>query len=265
MNCRVVGAPGQCRRAFDLARGLAMLFMVAVHVLIRYGNNAAGSSPFGSVPIILALVRRLPWPMAWLILSAIVAVVSPLLWGRVSGWPPLDGLLTILWGTGGFVPFPVFPWLTYPLAGMAFGVWLAGSTRPDALFRRAALAGLALLLSGTLLIFSDRTYHAGEYWRLGPGAVLAITGFVPGWLAMCHWLVKRVRANPIFNLFYVWSARLTPFYVIHWIIIGWGAGLVGYETQDVPMIIPLMAAVTVLTDLATRLWLRLHRPALSAA
>ena len=36
-------------RAFDLARGLAVLFMILVHVLAQYGTDAAWASPIGQV------------------------------------------------------------------------------------------------------------------------------------------------------------------------------------------------------------------------
>jgi len=337
-------------RSLDLARGMAVLFMVMVHVLIKYGNYAANNTPVGKVIqvlggppaapvlmflmgvslsfskratlarslkrggklfllayllnclrgtlpafiglnlgvitpgdilpytprllfgvvdilqlaglalIILALIRRLmPWPLAWLILAAAVAVGSPPLWGRMSGWPPLDGLLTLLWGTGDFVAFPLFPWLSYPLSGMAFGVWLASSTDQDALFRRAAGFGLALLLLGALIISTNPAFQFGDYYRAGPGAAAAMTGFVLMWLAACHWLVKHIPANSLFNLFYEWSARVTSFYCIHWIIIGWGVGLVGYQNQEIRVLILLMIVVAVLTDQTTRLWMRLGR------
>jgi hypothetical protein len=146
------------------------------------------------------------------------------------------------------VQFPVLPWISYPLTGMAFGVWLAASADRDALFRRAAGVGAILLLTGGLLILDRPTFHLGDYFHSGPGAVIAFTGFALVWLAACHWLVRHVRANAFFRLCYSWGAHITVFFFVHWISIGWGIGLIGHAQQSIPMLVFLTVAVIVLTD-----------------
>ena len=170
------------------------------------------------------------------------------MWGRMSGRPLLDGCLALLWGTDVTVQFPALPWISYPLNGMAFGAWLAASADRDALFRRAAGVGAILLLTGGLLILNRSSFHLGDYFRSGPGAVIAFTGFALVWLAVCHWLVTHVRANAFFRLCYEWSAHITVFYCVHWIIIGWGIGLAGHAQHDAPMLVVLTCAIIALTD-----------------
>jgi hypothetical protein len=219
------------------------------------------------VSLMLVTVVRyfLPQPRLWVFMGAVVALVSPLMWGRVSGWSPLDRCLALLWGKGELVQFPVFSWISYPLTGMAFGAWLSTNVDRDALFRRAAGAGAMLFLAGGLLSLSQPTFHIGDYFHSGPGAVIAFTGLVLVWLAACHWLVGHVRGNSLFRLFYYWSARITVFFFIHWIIIGWGSGLVGYVGQNVPALVLLTITVIALTDRLVRLWDWLvHRPALAS-
>jgi len=289
--------------SFDLARGVGVVGMVAVHVLIRYGGYAANPSVYGTIvrflggplaaPVFLFLMgaslafstramlrdgwRRgltllalayllnflrgtlpaflgvefgiiepgdlapytltnlfwivdmlhcagvslmlvtvvryfLPQPRLWVFMGAVVALVSPLMWGRVSGWPPLDRCFALLWGRGALVQFPVFPWISYPLTGMAFGAWLSTNVDRDALFRRAAGAGAMVFLAGGLLSLSQPTFHINDYFHSGPGAVIAFTGLVLVWLAVCHWLVGHVQGNALFRLFYYWSARITVFF-----------------------------------------------------
>jgi len=199
--------------------------------------------------MVIGVVRRfLPRPWTWLLLATAAGLGAPLVWGRLTGYPLLDGCLALLWGTGVTVQFPALPWISYPLSGMAFGAWLAASANRDALFRRAAGVGTLLLLAGGLLILDRPTFHLGDYFRSGPGAVMAFTGFALVWLAACHWLVKHVRTNAFFRLCYAWSAHITVFFVVHWIIIGWGIGLVGYSQYGVPMLVILTVAVIVLTD-----------------
>jgi len=332
--------------AFDLARGVGIMGMVAVHVLLRYGSYTANQSIYGAMirfwggplaaPVFMFLMgaslafsthatprdgwRRglallalayglnflrgtlpaflglefgivkpediapytledlfwlvdilhcagislmlittvrylLPRPRLWVFIGVVVALASPLMWGWMSGWPLLDGCLVLLWGEGKFVQFPVFPWISYSLTGMAFGVWLSTSVDQDALFRRAAGVGMTLLLAGGLLILSRPTFHIGDYFRSGPGAVIAFTGFVLVWLAVCHWLVGHVRGNPFFRLCYYWSAHVTIFFFIHWIIISWGIGFTGYIDRDnIPTLILLTIAVMALTDCLIRWW-----------
>lgn len=170
------------------------------------------------------------------------------MWGRMTGHPLLDGCLALLWGTDVTVQFPVLPWISYPLSGMTFGVWLKASGNRDVLFRRAAGVGAILLLSGGLFILNRPSFYLGDYFRSGPGAVMAFTGFALVWLAACHWLVEHVRANAFFRLCYEWSAHTTLFFVVHWIIIGWGSGLIDYSQYGIPMLIVLTGAVIVLTD-----------------
>jgi hypothetical protein len=210
----------------------------------------------GLALILLALVRRfLSRPVLWPMLAGIVAIGSPLLWGRMSGEPVLDWLLTLLWGMGGEdVAFPVFPWLCYPLTGMAFGSWLSTSSDQNKLFKRAAGVGLGLLLLGTIVILTNPEFHIGDYWRSGPGALIWISGFVLLWLAICYWVVKYIPANFLFNLLYYWSIHVTAFYFLHWVIIGWGTGIVGYQEQQWLVVVLLMIVVAGLADLGTRVW-----------
>ena len=239
--------------AFDLARGLAVLFMVSVHVVGTYATLEVYESPFGWVfealggppaapvfvflmgavlafsrrsgtwqmarrglfllglgyalnglrgalpmwvaiqagataaeldgatPVsellsidilqfagmaflVLALVRRLtqrPW--VWAALAVAVIGVSPWVWGTASGWAPLDFVLEWLWGTGDGTAFPVFPWVAFPLMGMAAGAWLSETGNVGRTFRRLALGGLGLLVAGGALTLTGIDFHLGDY------------------------------------------------------------------------------------------------------
>jgi hypothetical protein len=54
-------------------------------------------------------------------------------------------------------------------------------------------------------------------------------------------------------------------YCIHWILIGWGVGLVGHRDLDLPVVVVAMAVVLLLTDriTATLPFLRGPRPSAS--
>ncbi|MBN2391763.1 MAG: DUF1624 domain-containing protein [Anaerolineae bacterium] len=199
--------------------------------------------------MVIGVVRRfLPRPWAWLLLATAAGLGAPLMWGRMSGHALLDGCLALLWGTGITAQFPALPWISYPLSGMAFGEWLTPSTDRDTLFRRAAGMGAILLLTSGVFILERPTFHLGDYFHSGPGAVIAFTGFALVWLSACHWLTGHVRANAFFRLCSYWSTHITIFYFIHWIVIGWGISLIGHATQSVPMLVFLTGAVIASTD-----------------
>ena len=339
---------GERIRAFDLARGLAVLFMILVHSLGHYGNSESWATPLGAVLVFLGgpaaapvfmflmgaslafsrrssareIARRglwllflaytlnvlrgalpatlglatgyvteaeiYPYTPATLLglvdihqmaglsllviaglafvargrdlrpalvgLAIVVGLVASQLWGAVTGQPVVDTGLALLWGTDWNVFFPLFPWIVYPLTGFAFGRTLVA--RPDRrrFVRIAGLGGLALgLLGVAAIVLGGTPVGVEDYWRQRPGVVMAILGFVLVWLAGCDLLLLRLPPNPVTNRLYGWSARVTSMYCIHWILIGWGVGLLGHRQLDLPALLPVMVALVVLTDRIT-LW-----------
>jgi uncharacterized membrane protein len=333
-------------RAFDLARGLAIVFMVMIHVLGHYGNDASWASPLGNVVIFLGgptaapvfmflmgaslalsrrssaarIARRGAWlltlaytlnvlrgvlpaslglgtgfvteadispytplnlltlvdihqmaGLALLVIATLVAVrmatpalsavlvgvafvvalISPALWGMKTGGP-VDAFLALLWGTDWNVFFPLFPWIVYPLVGFAYGRTLVRQADRRRFVRRMGLVGLAVIGAGVATIAATSTTLGVEsYWRQPPGVLLAILGLVLAWLALADLVVTGVRPNRAFDQLYGWSRRVTSMYCIHWILIGWGVGLVGHRDLELPAVVAAMALVLVLTDRIT--------------
>ncbi len=347
-TARLGSAPTRVE-AFDLARGLAMLFMVMVHVQMIYGTAEVQDSPFGwvveflgsppaapvfmflmglstafsaraslakglrrggelfalgyalnfirgSLPaflalktgllsredlgaetplslflevdilqfagialVALALCRRfVPKPAAWIALASVLMLVSPMLWGRTTDQPLMHWFLSHFWGAEEHVAFPAFPWLCYPLIGMACGRWFIAANDPGRFFRRGLVAGLILLAIGTGVILTNPDFHIGDYYHSGPGAVLWILGFVLVWLWACQLVTRRIPPNPAFRLLYFWSQRVTVFYFIHWVLIGWGVGLFGEEERGLVATILLIGLIALVADQSTRLWVRMR-------
>ncbi len=336
--------------SFDLARGLAILFMILVHILDFYGENAVREGLFGhvvaflgappaapvfmfimgififlssrlslrqglqraalllllgyllnlgrgSIPMWLSLQlgsvtpdqlgphtpltellivdilqfaglafaacvilkHYLPQPGYWLAAGTLVLFVSPALWDIGSGQPLVDEVFKLLWGhSEQGAMFPLFPWLSYPLFGMAFGYWLKRSDSQAKLFRQSLVIGLTLLTVGTLLTLSNVDYHYAYYLRGGPGLIIWVSGFVLLWLWLCHFLVDRIQPNLGFKLLFFWSRNVTAIYVIQWLIIGWGLMLVGVQQLSMPATLFAMLLVCLLSDLSLRLWLKLQ-------
>lgn len=185
-------------------------------------------------------------------------IISPALWNISSGWLALDWVFNLLWGgkEHGSM-FPISPWLAYPLTGMAFGYWLKKIERKK-LYLLTLWTGLALLLTGTLITVTNFNFHAGDYVRSGPGSVIWITGFVLVWLWLCQYAIDTVIPNYCFNLLFFWSKNVTVFYVLQWVIIGWGLMVVGPQQLSLFSTLLAMLSVLILADLGVRTWLWAH-------
>jgi uncharacterized membrane protein len=201
--------------------------------------------------IVIAVLRRFVRPgPSWLALALAVVLVAPLLRALSVGVPGVDGFLSVLWGAGGNVYYPVFPWLVFPLVGSVVGEVLVSAADRSAMLRRLGLVGIGLTAVGLVLValyvptLSDTTY-----WHLPPALALAILGFVLVWIAMCDGVVRRVRSSRILDVVYGWSARVQSMYITHWIIVGWGVSLVGFQKLELVPVLVAMGIVVVLTSL----------------
>ncbi|NTS78840.1 DUF1624 domain-containing protein [Catenovulum sp. SM1970] len=206
----------------------------------------------------LVLKHTLPnQPWLWIALATIIAFASPYVWDFETGMPVVDELTKFLWGHYHYgTAFPLFPWLAYPLVGMAFGHWLSKPDAQSNLFGRSFVIGCAVLLTGVTITISNYDYHIAHPLRTGPGSVVMITGFVLIWLSVCRYITLHVPNNPIFNLLYFWSKHVTTIYVVQWILIGWGLMLVGSQQLNLSQTIASMITLVVLSDLVTRAWLK---------
>lgn len=336
--------------SLDLARGLAVLFMIWVHVLDFYGNAEAHNSWtgqliefFGRAPsapvfmlimgIFIALSKRLtlasglkraaillgigyalnlargsvpmwlslqwglvtqtqlgphtpltellivdilqfagiayalcailkhlrPAPSVCIALAFGIVSVSPLLWDLSIKSTIGDEWLQLFWGseTQG-VMFPQFPWLVYPLIGMAFGYWMQTQKDMARLYRRSMLCGLGLIVVGSCVIRTNYDFHAGDYYRSGPGLMIWNTGFVFCWLWLCHVVVTRIPGNALFNRIYKWSRQVTTIYVLQWLLIGWGLMAVGFQQLSLLQTVLAITCILLVSDLGAGWWSRLR-------
>jgi len=211
----------------------------------------------GAALIVLAIARRfLPRPYQWLLLSVPVAIASPLLWGRMTGWPVLDWVLSLFWGTDDGVIHTIFPWLSYSLVGMAAGAWISTSTRRHALFGGMILTGACIAAIAAALGHADPQFPGGGYPDARPIIVAWIVGFVMVWTGICHIVTSVVPANPLFRLLFYWSKNVTTFYFIQWLLIYWAVTIIGFRECGLWSTILSMTVVIALTDRITRLWAR---------
>jgi len=199
-----------------------------------------------SLVVLGPVKRNVRDPRLVLALAAAVAVVAPLLWGVGGGNVVLDPL----WGLGEWVSFPLFPWLAYPLLGLALAAFTARATSAPRLMRGWALAGCCAALAGVaLLAFSPGPggiLAFGDYYRSGLPVQLLLAGFVLLWLPLLWWLDRRLSWVLIPRYLTSLSRSITPVYLIQWALIGWLAIVFGvYDLaswQAALLAVPILVA-----------------------
>ncbi|MBP2831637.1 DUF1624 domain-containing protein [Aquimarina sp. U1-2] len=183
-----------------------------------------------------------------LVIAMCIAMLTKAVHGFQVGVIGIDYLLDLLWGSGWNVYFAVFPWFSFILIGMFFGMWYKenlNNTRD--MFEKMGVAGIALMVIGGGLCYSNFEYHFGDYFHLGPGGSLYLAGFNLVLLWLADVLVTKVKENRVFTFFYYCSKRVTTIYIIQWVLICWGMGILGYQQFGVVGVLLLIPLFTLLT------------------
>jgi uncharacterized membrane protein len=210
--------------------------------------------------IAIALLRtRLAPSGAWLALAGAFVFLAPWLRTVQFGTPLLDGPLTPILSSAPNVFYALIPWIAYPLAGAVFGAAIARAPDRTRVFRRGAAVGIGLLVAGGVLIIATRPgFDVVTYWHQPPALAVAIMGIVLVWLAFCDAVSRIEWIDRRLGVIYGWSHRVIAMYFTHWVIVGWGVGLVGFHALDLPQVLVAMAAVVVLTSYVSRFAIRLE-------
>ena len=149
------------------------------------------------------------------------------------------------------VSFPVFPWLVFPLVGMVLGDRLRNAADPKSGIRRAGLVGLALLVLGLGISFTDPEWHFNDYYHARWGSMIFMVGFVLAWLAACDLVVRGMPDNPVFRFLAFCSKRVTAIYFLQWILINWAIAILGESSLGLAGAVVLFLAVTGLSSAGT--------------
>jgi uncharacterized membrane protein len=212
-----------------------------------------------SLIVIAALRTRVQPGWVWLSLAGVLVLVAPWLRAVTFGSPLVDAPLTPILGSAPNVYYAVVPWLAYPLAGAVFGSLMAQSSDRAALFRRAAAVGAMLLVIGGALIAVQRpSFDVFTYWRQPASFAVAIMGIILIWLGLCDVAARRRPIDRWLGFFYRWSDRVIAIYFTHWIIVGWGVGLVGFRALPLGPVLLAMAAAVLATSNLSRFALKLE-------
>ncbi|TPN86862.1 heparan-alpha-glucosaminide N-acetyltransferase domain-containing protein [Aquimarina algicola] len=185
-----------------------------------------------------------------LLLSLVIAFTTKEIHGFRLGISGLDYVLDLMWGAGWNVYFAVFPWFSFILLGMFFGKWYNERNKDQKfVFTRMLFFGIVLMIAGGGLCYYNFEYHFGDYFHLGPGGVLYLAGFNLVLLWISHTVTSKVKSNKIFEFLFYCSKRVTTIYIIQWVIICWGMGVLGYQqfgVVGVLILIPVFLSLTLM-------------------
>ncbi|MDI9433843.1 MAG: heparan-alpha-glucosaminide N-acetyltransferase domain-containing protein [Planctomycetota bacterium] len=200
--------------------------------------------------ILLTLLRRyVPFRWVWAGLAFSIAVVCPVLWS----WAGRSGLYA-LWGAGGDVFFPLFPWVAYPLAGMVYSSHILRAQNRAGVMKRSAQVGGLLLTVGVALFFLPEMgrFDVGKYYRSGPGEQLAALGFILVWLPVCHGLARGRADSAWLRLLCFWSRNVTAVYFVQWVLFGWAVLFLGRNRHTSPVALAIAGVVLLVAHVTVK-------------
>ncbi|MCO7224560.1 heparan-alpha-glucosaminide N-acetyltransferase domain-containing protein [Pleionea sp. CnH1-48] len=197
----------------------------------------------GIALIIMAFIRHFV-QQKWLVLGLALSIAF--LSREVSGLRPgiegLDYIFDLFFSDKFNVYFPVFPWMSCILIGMFFGMWYKETNYDqELLIKRMLIGGLLLVGTGGGLMMYNYDYHFNNFFHLGPGGALYLSGINLVLYFLIHHSVKFVRAdNAVFRFLTYCSKRVTSMYVIQWTLVCWAMGFLGFQAHGTGTVILLM-------------------------
>lgn len=162
-----------------------------------------------------------------IILAVAIIFTSPTLWDLQTGISAIDYLLNMFGGHPPQVFFPVFPWIVYPLLGIAIGQFITKDNVGSILKRLALVGAVLIIISLGLPSTTPNTVYL-DFYRTRPTDTIFHIGIVLLWLQLFHGLSGKIMSNPIFILLTFCSKHITVIYILQWILICWCMAFTGY-------------------------------------
>jgi hypothetical protein len=169
-----------------------------------------------------------PWTWEWQVDNLIVSYG----WQLFNGRPPQ-------------VFFPLFPWLVYPLCGVAIGYYLRINEKET--FDWLREISLILLMLYIVYRCIVPGMQPASFYRTAAPETLFHVAVVLITLYVWHWLDGHVQRNHFFMLLEYSSKRITRLYIIQWIVIMWLLPVTGYQEHELGVSTVLSIFTTGLT------------------
>lgn len=184
----------------------------------------------------------------YLILGLIIVALSRKFSGFRVEIIGFDYICDLLWGNQYNVYFPIFPWMSFILLGLFFGIgYREEKNNVVFVYKKMVYYSIGFIVLGLLLCMYNYEYHFGDYYHLGPGGSIMLMGIDLLLIWISHLFVKYSKPNKLYKLFYYSSKNVSSFYVIQWILISWGMVLFGYSNRQTISLLFLIVSITLLT------------------
>ena len=178
----------------------------------------------GLAIIFMAIIKRfIKHSLLYLFLALLIGGSAPFLWNKFTSYPSLNFFLELLWGQNDDNNFPIFPWLSFALFGMAYGSFLKNKSFS---FLKSFLLGIVPFIIGVYWLMIDTKFivvniHTYAIGSVRPNMLILMMGSLLMWIPVCQLLTKYIPTNFLFDRLYFWSKNVTSLYFIQWAFIGW--------------------------------------------
>ncbi|MBN8878055.1 MAG: DUF1624 domain-containing protein [Sphingobacteriales bacterium] len=203
-------------------------------------------------PLTCLVAKSTHYPFLAVILVIAVTLLAPFVWDKQTGIPVIDHLIILFNGHPPQTFFPVFPWLAYPLMGITIG-FLLKHYPVKSILKKAGWIGLGVMIITCLFPPTPMQQDWLPFYRTAPADTFFHLGFVCTWIAVAHWISRKVKGNIFFDLLTFCSKHITAIYLIQWILICWGMAIAGYGTLGFTTTFFSMLIITVVTLSLTKL------------
>jgi uncharacterized membrane protein len=186
---------------------------------------------FASIASVILFIVYKQKNYQWIALAIafIICISSPFIWDMYCRYLVIDYFLQIVGGQPPHIYFPLFPWLVYPLVGLAIGYWFQ-KTKHQKVFWLLRDIGWMLIIFSLSIKFFLKENQLSIFYRTNPIDSILHVGFVFVALSIWHWISLNVKQNHFFRLLIYLSENITQVYIIQWVIICWMLPVFGYQT-----------------------------------
>lgn len=214
----------------------------------------------GLATLIIGFLRKLvmPKPYAWMAMALVVVIVSQFVPNWFSTQAREGYVMAFVSGSSFWSYFPLFPWLAYPLTGLAFAYFEEQYNSNHSRLHKA-IAVFALLYfawqfapSFAVSIDLHTYYHHGL-----PFYLWALTGMALMAMAV-KWLFGHLSQSFVLKQVCRIGKRVTIIYVMQWLLIGNLASLGWYKTLSPLQYLIWSGLLIIASSVFGWLWLRLY-------
>lgn len=178
-------------------------------------------------------------------LILVILTVSPYLWEynkSIFAFEPL-------WGINENTDFPLFPWSIYFLLGMYFSKYFYEENLQRNLKKRLILISITLGFIGLITL---PLFPIGDYYRSGLSVHFLMMSFILLWLVFSDYLIAKLNSknsNKVLGIIYYWSKKVTPIYILQWLLFGWSILILGAHKFSSPIALIIGLIILIIVEL----------------